>query len=64
MAYCILHLGEDNRTLISPPVYVNVLCQHVGGITRRSIIELRQRELGVTAVELVIDRSGIYMAGV
>lgn len=45
-------------TLITPPVYANVL----EGITRRSIIELAQRELGLTVVEREIDRSEIYIA--
>ncbi|MFN3333895.1 MAG: aminotransferase class IV, partial [Caldilinea sp.] len=32
------------------------------GITRRSIIELAQREMGVTVIEREIDRSEIYVA--
>lgn len=47
-----------NGALITPPVYANVL----EGITRRSIIELAQRELGATVIEREIDRSEIYVA--
>ncbi len=47
-----------NGALITPPTYANVL----EGITRRSIIELAQRELGLTTLERQIDRSEIYVA--
>jgi branched-chain amino acid aminotransferase len=47
-----------NGALITPPTYANVL----EGITRRSIIELAQREFGLTTIEREIDRSEIYVA--
>lgn len=45
-------------TLITPPVYANVL----EGITRRTIMELVEREIGLRVVEREIDRSEIYVA--
>ena len=44
--------------LITPPVHSNVL----EGITRRSLIQLAQEELGLTVVERDIDRSEVYVA--
>lgn len=43
--------------LITPPVTDNIL----EGITRRSVIELAKKELGLTVVERPIDRSEIYV---
>lgn len=43
--------------LITPPVTENIL----EGITRRSILELAQEELGLAVVERPIDRSEIYI---
>ena len=45
-------------TLITPPVYANVL----EGITRRTVMELVTREIGLHVVEREIDRSEIYVA--
>ncbi len=47
-----------NGTAITPPVTDNVL----EGITRRSVMELLRRELGVPVVERSIDRSEITLA--
>ena len=44
--------------VITPPVSDNIL----EGITRRSIIELAQQELGLTVVERSIDRTELYIA--
>ena len=44
--------------VITPPVTDNIL----EGITRRSIIELVQKELGLTVVERSIDRTELYIA--
>jgi branched-chain amino acid aminotransferase len=44
--------------LVTPPVTDNVL----EGITRRSIIELAQNELGLTVVERSIDRTELFIA--
>jgi branched-chain amino acid aminotransferase len=44
--------------VITPPVTDNIL----EGITRRSIIELTQQELGLTVVERSIDRTELYVA--
>ena len=43
--------------LITPPVTDNIL----EGITRRTVIELAQKELGLTVVERQIDRSEVYI---
>jgi branched-chain amino acid aminotransferase len=45
-------------TVITPPITDNIL----EGITRRTVIELVQKELGVPVVERSIDRSEIYVA--
>lgn len=45
-------------SLITPPIHANVL----EGITRRTIIELARRELGLNVVEREIDRSEVYVA--
>jgi branched-chain amino acid aminotransferase len=45
-------------TVITPPITDNIL----EGITRRTVIELLQKEMGVTVVERSIDRSEIYVA--
>ena len=45
------------RTLITPPVSENVL----EGITRASVMELAQRELGLQVKERPIDRSELYI---
>jgi branched-chain amino acid aminotransferase len=44
--------------VVTPPVTDNIL----EGITRRSIIELAQKELGLTVVERSIDRTELYIA--
>jgi branched-chain amino acid aminotransferase len=44
--------------VITPPVTDNIL----EGITRRSIIELAQQELGLTVVERSIDRTELFIA--
>ncbi len=44
--------------LISPPVTANIL----EGITRRTIFELAQREMGLPVVERDVDRSELYVA--
>jgi branched-chain amino acid aminotransferase len=44
--------------LITPSVNENVL----EGITRDSVMELAERELGMPVVERAIDRSELYMA--
>ncbi len=43
--------------LVTPPVTENIL----EGITRRTIIELAQKELGLTIVERPIDRTEVYL---
>ena len=43
--------------LITPPIYDNIL----EGITRRTIIELAQNELGLTTVERSIDRTETFL---
>jgi len=43
--------------LVTPPVTDNVL----EGITRRSVIELAQKELGLATVERSVDRTEVYM---
>lgn len=45
-------------TLITPPIHSNVL----EGITRRTVIQLAQEELGMRVVERDIDRSEVYIA--
>jgi len=44
--------------LITPPVTDNIL----EGITRRSVIEVARKELGLDVVERSIDRTEVYMA--
>jgi branched-chain amino acid aminotransferase len=44
--------------VVTPPITDNIL----EGITRRTVIELLDKELGVTVVERSIDRSEIYVA--
>jgi branched-chain amino acid aminotransferase len=43
--------------LVTPPVTDNIL----EGITRRTVIELAQRELNLTVVERQIDRTEVYI---
>jgi len=43
--------------LVTPPVTENIL----EGITRRTVIELAQKELGLTVVERPIDRTEVYL---
>lgn len=43
--------------LITPPVTENIL----EGITRRTVMELAQKELGLTVVERPIDRTEVYL---
>jgi len=44
--------------LVTPPVTENIL----EGITRRTVIQLAQEELGMTVVERPIDRTEVYLA--
>jgi branched-chain amino acid aminotransferase len=44
--------------LVTPPITDNIL----EGITRRSIMELAQRELGLQVVERSIDRTEVFIA--
>lgn len=46
-----------NGVLVTPPVTDNIL----EGITRRTVIELAQKELGLTVVERPIDRTEVYL---
>jgi len=46
-----------NGVLVTPPVTDNIL----EGITRRTAIELAQKELGLTVVERQIDRTEVYL---
>jgi branched-chain amino acid aminotransferase len=43
--------------LVTPPVTDNIL----EGITRKSIIELARKELGLTVLERSIDRTEVYI---
>ena len=43
--------------LVTPPVTDNIL----EGITRRSVIELARKEMGLTVVERSIDRTEVYI---
>lgn len=43
--------------LITPPVTENIL----EGITRRSVIEVAKRELGITVIERPIDRTEVFI---
>lgn len=43
--------------LITPPITDNVL----EGITRRTVIELAQQELGIQVVERLVDRTEVYL---
>jgi branched-chain amino acid aminotransferase len=43
--------------LITPPVTANVL----EGITRRTVIEIASKELGIAVVERDIDRTEVYL---
>jgi len=55
-ATCNIFMVRKGK-LITPPVTDNVL----EGITRDSIMELAQRELGLPVVERSIDRSELYV---
>ena len=44
--------------LVTPPITENIL----EGITRRTVIELARRELGIDVVERSIDRTEVYIA--
>ncbi|MFV1857734.1 MAG: branched-chain amino acid transaminase [Anaerolineales bacterium] len=46
-----------NGTLVTPPVTDNIL----EGITRRTVIELAQKELGLDVIERSIDRTEVYL---
>ncbi|MFQ5923391.1 MAG: branched-chain amino acid transaminase [Anaerolineales bacterium] len=46
-----------NGALITPPVTDNIL----EGITRRTVIELAQAELGLNVIERPIDRTEVYL---
>jgi branched-chain amino acid aminotransferase len=47
-----------NGVVVTPPITDNIL----EGITRRTVMELLDKELGMTVVERSIDRSEIYVA--
>ena len=47
-----------NGAVITPPITDNIL----EGITRRTVMELLEKEMGVKVVERSIDRSEIYIA--
>lgn len=47
-----------NGVVYTPPIYANIL----EGITRRTVIQLMQEELGLEVVERNIDRSEVYLA--
>lgn len=55
-ATCNLFMVRKGK-LITPPITDNIL----EGITRDSIMELAQRELGVEVVERSVDRSELYI---
>src|SRR5580658_3000186 len=55
-ATCNIFMVRNDR-LITPPGTENVL----EGITRDSVMELAERELGMTVVERPIDRSELYI---
>ena len=55
-ATCNIFMVRNDR-LITPPSTENVL----EGITRDSVMELAERELGMTVVERPIDRSELYI---
>jgi branched-chain amino acid aminotransferase len=44
--------------LVTPPVTDNIL----EGITRKTVMELARRELGIEVVERSIDRTEVYVA--
>ena len=44
--------------LVTPATYNNILI----GITRDTVIELAQKELGIETIERQVDRSELYMA--
>jgi len=46
-----------NGEMITPPITENIL----EGITRRTVMELARKELGITVVERPIDRTEIYL---
>ncbi|GMR11237.1 MAG: branched-chain amino acid transaminase [Anaerolineae bacterium] len=46
-----------NGTLVTPPVTDNIL----EGITRRTVIELAEKELGLEVIERSIDRTEVYL---
>ncbi len=46
-----------NGTLITPPVTENIL----EGITRRSVLELVHKEMGIPVLERPIDRTEVYL---
>jgi branched-chain amino acid aminotransferase len=46
-----------NGTLITPPVTENIL----EGITRRSVLELVHKEMGIPVIERPIDRTEVYL---
>jgi len=48
----------NNGKLITPSIYNNILM----GLTRNTVIELAQKELGIETIERPIDRSELYTA--
>ena len=52
-----IFLVIDNK-LVTPASYNNILT----GITRNTVMELAQNELGIATIERPVDRSELYMA--
>ncbi len=52
-----IFLVTDGK-LVTPPTYDNIL----KGITRQTVIELAQNELGIETIERPVDRSELYTA--
>ena len=49
--------GEDGK-LVTPSIYENILV----GITRRTVMELAAKELGIEVLERPIERTELYIA--
>lgn len=52
-----IFLVKDGK-LITPATYSNILM----GITRNTVIELAEKELGIETIERLVDRSELYIA--
>jgi branched-chain amino acid aminotransferase len=48
----------NNGSMVTPGIYENALI----GITRNTVIEIAQKELGVPTIERTVDRSELYTA--